>query len=268
MTTAITQKFLNLKEKGEKAFIPFVTAGDPDLPATVEIVLEMARSGADLVELGVPFSDPLADGPTIQRSSERALRHGYRMADILDAVRAIRRASDIPLVLFSYFNPIYQYGLEALARDARAAGIDGVLATDLTPEEGVEYRARLEDHGLDPVFLVAPTSESRRVERICSSCRGFVYLVSTTGVTGVRQALSDSIRPTLERIRRCSDLPVAVGFGISRPEHVREVWAVADAAVVGSAIVAAIGSSINTRRCVSEAGELCRWLTGRNHARA
>jgi tryptophan synthase alpha chain len=221
----------------------------------------LAENGCDLIELGIPFSDPLADGPTIQRASERALRHGYRLEDYLGAVRAIRAAGDVPLVLFSYFNPILQFGLEAFARSAAAAGVDGVLVTDMTPEEGDDYCRCLGRHGLDPIFLVAPTSTDERIGRILARCRGFVYLVSRTGVTGARESLSDSILPTLERIRRQSRLPVAVGFGISRPEHVRAVWEVADGAVVGSAIVAEIEKNIGSVDLISRVGAFCRRLT-------
>jgi len=260
MTGKIAETFQRLRSAGRKAFIPFVTAGDPDLETTVALVLEMERSGSHIVELGIPFSDPLADGPVIQRASERALRHGYRLADYLGAVREIRTRCAVPMVLFSYFNPILQYGLERLAGDAAAAGVDGVLVTDVTPEEGDEYCASMNRHGLDPIFLVAPTSGPERIARILSCCRGFVYVVSRTGVTGTRDRLSDSVLPTLARVRAQSELPVAVGFGISRPEHVRSVWEIADGAVVGSAIVAEIEKHANSPGMVTHVGALCRWL--------
>lgn len=262
MVRAIGRKFAELKNTGKKAFIPFITAGDPDLRTTIDVVLELERAGSDVIELGIPFSDPLADGPTIQRSSERALRHGYRLADYLEAVEKIRCQSRVPLLLFSYFNPILQYGMDNLARDARAAGVDGVLVTDMTPEEGEEYCACLEAHDLDPIFLAAPTSSAERVAIIAARSRGFVYLVSRTGVTGVREALSESILPTLRRIRSCTDLPVAVGFGISSPEQVRAVWQVADGAVVGSAIVAQMENHRDPRELAGRVGEFCRWLRG------
>lgn len=262
MTRAIAAKFAELKDRGQKAFIPFITAGDPDLETTIRLVSELERAGSHIVELGIPFSDPVADGPVIQRSSERALKHGYRFTDYLAAVKLIRRESEIPVILFSYFNPILQYGLERLAQDARSAGVDGVLVTDVTPEEGDEYCACLQRHELDPIFLVAPTSDDRRVEMIARCSRGFIYLVSRTGITGERENLSDSIAPTLKRVRKHSDLPVAVGFGISRPEHVREVWKVADGAVVGSAIVAQIEKQGQSRELPARIGAFCRWLTG------
>jgi tryptophan synthase alpha chain len=198
----------------------------------------------------------------IQRSSERALRHRYRLADHLSAVGEIRRRSQVPIVLFSYFNPILQYGLERLARDARAAGVDGVLATDMTPEEGEEYCALLEANGLDTIFLAAPTSGPERLGRIARASRGFVYLVSRTGVTGERESLSETIKPTLGRVREATRLPVAVGFGISSPEQVRAVWEIADGAVVGSAIVARIERETDRAAVPARIAEFCRWLTG------
>ena len=262
---AIERKFAELKERGKKAFIPFITAGDPDLETTIRLVPELERAGSHIVELGIPFSDPLADGPTIQRSSERALRNGYRLADYLEAVRRVRRETEIPVILFSYFNPILQYGLEKLARDACAAGVNGVLVTDMTPEEGDEYCAVLEANDLDAVFLAAPTSSPDRIAKIARRSRGFVYLISRTGVTGTREQLSETIAPTVERVRKHTVLPIAVGFGISRPEQVRAVWDLADGAVVGSAIVAQMESETNARELPRRLGDFCRWLTGSGH---
>jgi tryptophan synthase alpha chain len=263
MTGAIAETFRKLRDRGEKAFIPFVTAGDPDLGTTISLVPELARAGCDIVELGVPFSDPVADGPTIQRSSERALRHGCRLADILQAVREIRKCTAVPIVLFSYYNPLYQYGVENLARDAAAAGVDGVLATDLTPEESGAYRELLGAAELDTIFLAAPTSTEERLARIAASTRGFVYLVSRTGVTGARERLSDTVAPTLGLLRRHTSLPVAVGFGISRPEHVKAVWEIADGAVVGSAIVGMMENCGGREAVLARVSEFCAWLTGR-----
>ena len=262
MARAITRTFERLRSEGKKAFIPFITTGDPDLDTTVRIVLEMERAGAHLVELGIPFSDPLADGPVIQRASERTLRKGYRMADYLETARRIRLETSIPLILFSYFNPILRYGLEDFAHDARRAGIDGVLVTDVTPEEAGEYCFCLDRYDLDSIFLVAPTSSRARIEKICGCARGFVYLVSRTGVTGAQEKLSESILPTLNRVRETTALPVAVGFGISRPEQVRAVWDVADGAVVGSAIVGHIEREQGAPDLPARIGSFCRWLTG------
>jgi tryptophan synthase alpha chain len=260
MTRTIGKTFDLLKSKGQRAFIPFITAGDPDLDVTIRLVPELERSGSHIVELGIPFSDPLADGPTIQRSSERALRHGYRWVDYLSAVREIRKQTEIPLILFSYFNPILQYGLEDLARDARLAGIDGILTTDMTPEESGEYCACLERHDLDAIFLVAPTSSLERVRKIAHCCKGFIYAVSRTGVTGMQDQLSGSLIPMLERVRQVCLLPVAVGFGICRPEHVRAVWQVADGAVVGSAIVSEMESQRDIKELPRHIAAFCRWL--------
>jgi len=265
---AIARTFADLHSSGKKAFIPFITSGDPDIQTTVRLVAELERAGSSIVELGIPFSDPLADGPTIQRSSERALRHGYRLADHLEAIREIRRNTGIPLVIFSYFNPILQYGVERFARDAHQAGANGVLITDLTPEESGEYRLCLDRSELDTIFLVAPTSTPERAALISSCCRGFVYIVSRTGVTGAQEKLSDSILSTVERVRLHARLPVAVGFGISRPEQVRSVWEIAEGAVVGSAIVSRIEKNRDSKDLVSDVSNFCRWLTGGNDGQA
>lgn len=215
----------------------YLTCGDPDLVATEALVLAAERAGADGIELGVPFSDPVADGPIIQRASERALQSGTTLDGILLLVSRLRTKSEIPLLLFSYYNPIFQRGLARFADEARAAGVDGVLAVDLTPEEADAYVKALRSAGLDTVFLAAPTSTDGRLERIAACASGFIYIVSRTGVTGPRAALSEEIAAVIARVRRVSALPVAVGFGISRPEHVRELAGLADGAVVGSAVV-------------------------------
>lgn len=256
----ISQKFQELKIENRKAFIPFIVAGDPDLETTIRLVPELERAGSHVVELGIPFSDPVADGPTIQRAGARALRHQYGFKDYLQAVRAIRQVSEIPLLLFSYFNPIFRYGLDPLARDAHAAGIDGILVTDITPEEGDEYCACTEANELDCVFLVAPTSNDERIARIAARSRGFIYIVSRTGVTGAQQDLSNMVAPTIARVRSQTQIPVAVGFGISRPEHVRAVWEVADGAVVGSAIVSEMEKISNPKEIPSHVAKFCRWL--------
>ena len=262
MDRAISKTFQRLARRNQKAFIPFITAGDPDLETTIRLVFELERAGSHIVELGIPFSDPVADGPTIQRSSERALHHGYKFSDYLAAVRAVRQQTAMPLVLFSYFNPILQYGLDRLAHDAREAGVDGILVTDMIPEEGAEYCACMERNELDTVFLAAPTSDAGRIDRIVECCRGFVYVVSRTGVTGARDSLSDAVIPTLTRVRARTRLPIAVGFGISRPEQVRAVWDVAEASVVGSAIVAEIEKNAGETDLPSRIGAFCRWLLG------
>lgn len=261
-TRRIGKMFDRLRARGEKAFIPFIMAGDPDLETTVRLVPELERAGSHIVELGVPFSDPVADGPVIQRAGMRALRHGYALGDYLGAIAEIRKVSDIPLILFSYLNPVLQYGLERLAREARAAGGDGALITDITPEEGDEYRECMRRHELDCVFLAAPTSGPERVRRIAECSTGFIYVVSRAGVTGARRELSGTVRPTVERVRAHTALPIAVGFGISAPEQVRSVWEIADGAVVGSAIVAEMEKGGDAAGFPARVGAFCRWLSG------
>src|SRR5215813_6326275 len=236
----ISQTLEDLKCQGQKAFIPFITAGDPDLNTSGKLIVELARVGAGIVELGVPFTDPMADGPVIQRASERALRHRFGLHDILETICAVRQQTDIPIVLFSYFNPLLQYGLEKLAGEAERARVDGVLVTDLAPEEAGRFAAIMRAHEIDLIFLVAPTSTDERLQMIAERASGFIYAVSRAGVTGTREQMSAEAEKLVGRVRKFSQLPVAVGFGISKPEHVQDVWRYADAAVVGSAIVAKI----------------------------
>jgi tryptophan synthase alpha chain len=235
--TRIGSAFAELRARGQKGLVAFVTAGDPSLERTGEIALEMEKGGVDVLELGVPFSDPLADGPVIQRASERALRAGATLADVLQLVRQIRRRSALPLVLFSYLNPLLRYGLARLAADAAEAGVDGVLVTDLPPEEAGEWVGVARAAALDTVFLASPTSPDDRLRRVAEASRGFVYAISRTGVTGEQERLSDDARPLLERLRRLTAEPVALGFGISTPGQAAEAAAAADAVVVGSALV-------------------------------
>ena len=236
----IAKRFADLRATGELGIVAYITAGDPTLDATCDFVLALAEAGADVIELGVPFSDPLADGPTIQRASERALKSGTTLAGVIALVRRIRQSSQVPLVLFSYFNPILQMGLEKFAAAAAEAGADGVLVTDLTPEESAEYRQILQAHHLDTIFLAAPTSTDERLVKIAACSSGFLYLISRTGVTGAKDALPDDLPALLRRARRFTQLPIAVGFGISLPGHVSVLGGLADAAVVGSALVSEI----------------------------
>src|SRR6202162_4600847 len=236
----IEKFFATLRAAGEMAMVAYITAGDPSLDATLEFVLALEEAGTDVIELGVPFSDPLADGPTIQRASERALKSGASLPKILELVCRIRRSSQIPLVLFSYYNPILQMGLETFASAASASGVDGVLATDLSPEESLEYRRILATHHLDTIFLCAPTSTDDRLASIAKCSSGFLYLVSRTGVTGAKDTLPDDLPALLRRVRNFTTLPIAVGFGISLPGHVTLLGGLADAAVVGSSLVAEI----------------------------
>src|SRR6267143_6300592 len=238
--TRIGERFAQLRASGELGMVAYITAGDPSLDATLRFVLALAEAGADVIELGVPFSDPLADGPTIQRASERALKSGTTLAGVLDLVRRIRKSSQVPLVFFSYYNPILQMGLEKFASAAASAGADGVLATDLTPEESADYRRILAAHHLDTIFLGAPTSTDERLAKIAAVSSGFLYLISRTGVTGAKDALPDGLPALIRRARAVTQLPIAVGFGISLPGHVSVLGGLADAAVVGSALVSEI----------------------------
>ena len=240
LTTRIADRFRDLRAKNAKGLIVYLTAGDPNLDATGELLLALDRAGVDVIELGVPFSDPLADGPVIQRASERALRSGTTLRKILERFPSWRQTVRAPIILFSYFNPILQYGLENFAASAAQAGVDGALVVDLTPEEAENYVQAMRAQNLDTVFLASPTSTDARLERAAQLSTGFLYLISRTGVTGERSEMASSVRPLAERARRLTSLPLAIGFGISTAAQVREVQSHADAAVVGSAVVHAI----------------------------
>jgi len=235
--TRIGRLFDCLHRDGRKGLIAYLTAGDPSPDRTPALVEALVRGGADLIELGVPFSDPIADGPVIQRAGERALRAGTTLETVLDIAAEIRKRSEVPLLLFTYLNPVLRYGLDRLARDAAARGIDGCLLIDASVEEAQEYVAAMHRHGLDTVFLAAPTSTPRRLELMAQYSTGFVYLVSRTGVTGERETISSAVAPLIRAVRAVTDLPLAVGFGISRPEHVAELGSQVEAVVVGSAFV-------------------------------
>ena len=256
----IREKFRELKRSGRGGFIPFITTGDPDVGTTERLLIELANAGADIIELGVPFSDPVADGEVIQRASERALKNGVTVHDALMCARNVRQHTDVPVVLFSYFNPLLQFGQEQLAAAARKAGIDGILVTDLIPEEADSWTETLLRHRLDPIFLIAPTTSDKRLVRIAQQARGFIYAVSRAGVTGERDEMTRDAEALVKRVRSVSDLPVAVGFGISSPEQVRAVWRFADASVVGSAIVTRIEKLGNSPDLVKRVGEFARSL--------
>ncbi len=238
--TRIAALFERLKQEHRKALITYITAGDPTPEHTAGLVRALERGGADLIELGVPFSDPIADGPVIQRAGERALRAGTNLRRVLEIAREIRAGSEIPLLLFTYLNPVLRYGLERLATDAKAAGIDGVLLTDVSVEEAGEFTRTMQAAGLDTVFLAAPTSSPRRLKLIAEYSSGFVYLVSRLGVTGEQQSVSAAVAPLIEAMRAYTKLPLAVGFGVSRPEHVAELGRQAEGVVVGSALMSLI----------------------------
>jgi len=235
--TRIGRLFEDLRKTNRKGLIAFLTAGDPSPDRTPALVEALVRGGADLIELGVPFSDPIADGPVIQAAGERALKAGTTLARVLEIAAEIRETSEVPLLLFTYLNPVLRYGLERLAHDAAAAGIDGCLLTDASVEEAQEYVTAMHRHGLDTVFLAAPTSTERRLKLVAQYSTGFVYLVSRTGVTGERDSLSNAVAPLVAAVRAVTALPLAVGFGISKPEHVAELGRQVEAVVVGSAIV-------------------------------
>jgi tryptophan synthase alpha chain len=259
-STRISKRFAELRASGELGIVAYITAGDPSLDATLKFVLALAEAGADVIELGVPFSDPLADGPTIQRASERALKSGTTLTGVLNLVRSIRQSSQVPLVLFSYYNPILQMGLEKFASAAAAAGADGVLATDLTPEESADYRRILAADHLDTIFLGAPTSTDDRLAKIAACSSGFLYLISRTGVTGAKDALPDDLPSLLRRARAVTRLPIAVGFGISLPGHVSVLGGLADAAVIGSALVSEIEKARSADAAASALAEKIRPL--------
>lgn len=256
----IREVFERLKREGRRGFIPFITAGDPDVMTTRALVVELAGAGAGIIELGVPFSDPVADGPVIQRASERALREGAGIKEALYLVADARRETDAPIVLFSYFNPLMQFGVERLAAEASAAGVDGILVTDLVPEESEAFNALLSRHGLDQIFLVAPTTSDARLRMIAERASGFVYAVSRAGVTGERADISAEAETLVARVRGVTDLPVAVGFGISTREQVANVWRYADAAVVGSALVSEIEKQERSPELVALIGSFARSL--------
>jgi len=235
--TRIEKTFERLAKANSRGLIAYITAGDPSPSRTVELVLALEKGGADIIELGVPFSDPIADGPVIQRAGERALRAGTTLAKVLDILRDLRRSSQIPVIVFSYLNPVLRYGFKKFSRDAAGAGADGALMTDLNIEEAEPYLREMRSHQLDTVFLVSQTTPADRLRKLSQSSTGFVYLVSRAGVTGVQDSLSEHAITLIQRTRRVTSLPLAVGFGLSRPEHMAALAPYADAAVVGSAFM-------------------------------
>ena len=257
----IADAFTTLKRDGKKGFIPYITAGDPDLATTEQLLITLARH-ATLIELGVPFSDPMADGPVIQRASERALKNDFGLQDILDTAARARKQIETPIILFSYYNPLLQFGLKRVASAARDAGIDGVLVTDLTPEESGEFEAELRAHGLDMIFLIAPTSTDERLKLVAGHASGFIYAVSRAGVTGTRETVSAEAEKLVSRMRQVSSLPIAVGFGISNAAQVADVSRYADAVVVGSAIVAEMERLMGEPDVARQVGEFLDRITG------
>ena len=254
----IEETFAALKARGEKGLVAFVTAGDPTASKSREIILAIDDAGADIIELGIPFSDPMADGPTIQASSERALGRGMTMTKVFDLVRRVRKKSTVPIVLFGYYNPIFSYGVDRFARAARLAGADGVLVVDLPPEEGGELEAAMRGEGLDIIYLLTPTSDASRMKLVARHGTGFIYYVSLAGVTGARKKLTSNIDKAVRKVKRFTKLPVGVGFGISTPKQARAAAREADAVVVGSAIIDIIAKSGTSRNL---AGKVSRFVS-------
>ena len=258
-TSRIQEKFRQLQEQKAKGLVIYVTAGDPNLEATGSLLAAIAKGGADIIELGIPFSDPLADGPVIQRASERALAAGTSLRKVLQKLPEWKKNVQVPIVLFSYYNPILQYGLEDFARDASQAGADGVLAVDLSPEESEAYVETMRKWKLDTIFLAAPTSTDERLRRVTAVSTGFLYLIARAGVTGERSEMSASTLPLIERVRKITSLPLAVGFGLSSPQQIHAVQEQADAAVVGSAVVRTIEEHFPSRGAAAVENYV-RWL--------
>jgi tryptophan synthase alpha chain len=256
----IRDRFAELKRASRGGFIPFITAGDPDLVTTELLLVELAAAGADIIELGVPFSDPVADGAVIQRASERALRKGVTLSDALRCVSNVRQHVDVPIVLFSYLNPLLKFGKDRLAEEAKQTGVDAVLVTDLIPEEAGPWIEAFRDPGIDLIFLVAPTTSDERLTRIAQRASGFIYAVSRAGVTGARNEMSRDAESLVKRVRVVSNLPIAVGFGISTAEQVHQVWHFADAAVIGSALVRRVEELAGSPDLVARVGSFARSL--------
>ena len=256
----LASTFSRIRGNGHPGLVTYVTAGDPDLERSAGILRALDRAGADVLEVGVPFSDPLADGPVIQRATERALAAGTTLPRVLAMVEDVRRDVGAPIVIFSYANPVLRMGAGRFADCAQQAGVDGVLMLDLPIEEAGEFRGMMAERGIDTIFLLSPTTTDERIRTAAALGRGFLYAISRLGVTGARDRIADGAREMVQRIRRASDLPVAIGFGISKPEHVREVGQWADAAVVGSALVNVIAEAGHDARLADRVEEYVRWL--------
>jgi len=262
----IAQRFATLRTEGRGGFVAYLTGGDPDLAASARLVEALDRGGADVVELGVPFSDPLADGPTIQRGMERALASGTTLTSVLGLVDEVRDRVSAPIVLFSYANPILAYGRDRFVADAAAAGVDGLLVLDLPPEAMGDLHPALLDAGIDPIFLISPTSSAARIEQAARLGRGFLYGISRLGVTGMRTSIATSAGELASRVRGITDMPLVLGFGVSTPEHVAEFHRHADAAVVGSALVDIVGRHAGDPDLPRRLESMVRWLRGEGPA--
>ena len=256
----IDDRFTQLRKAGKTGLVTYVTAGDPDLARSAEIIKRLDQAGADVLEIGVPFSDPLADGPVIQRATERALASGTTLTNVLAMLKTLRPTISAPIVIFSYANPILRMGLDTFVTEAKAAGVDGVLTLDMPPEEGDTFRAAFGRAGIDTIFLLSPTTTAARIRRASELGSGFLYGISRLGVTGVRDTVDESARELAERVKSETRLPLALGFGISRPEHVRSIGQWADAAVVGSALVKVIAEHGQAPGLLDEVERYVRWL--------
>ncbi len=256
----IEQRFTALRQAGRTGLVTYITAGDPDLARSAEIIKRLDTAGADLLEIGVPFSDPLADGPVIQRATERALAAGVTLAQVLGMLKTLRPAISAPVVIFSYANPILRMGLDQFVTEAKAAGVDGVLTLDMPPEEGELFRTAFTSAGIDTIFLLSPTTTVERIRRAAALGSGFLYGISRLGVTGMRDTVDASARELASRVKAQTPMPLALGFGISRPEHVRAIGQCADAAVVGSALVNVIAEHGQSPALMDEVERYVRWL--------
>ncbi len=256
----IDKKFKELKKKRKKAFIAFIMAGDPSLTITKKLIFELEAKSVDIIELGVPFSDPLADGPTIQRSSERALKHKITLDSVSNLVKSIRFYTQIPIVFLTYYNLIHHYGLKEFIQKASSSGVDGVIIPDLPPEESKELRLIARKKRFSIIHLLAPTSSKERIKRIASASTGFIYYVSLTGTTGARKALPKEIPASLKRLKKMTKMPLCVGFGISTPEQVKSISKLADGVIVGSAIIKVIEKNIKNRNLVKKVGNFVKRL--------
>jgi tryptophan synthase alpha chain len=252
----IENTFKKLKQTGRKALIPYIMAGDPSLDATKQFVSELEEAGADIIELGVPFSDPLADGPVIQRAHERALQKGVTLKKVIALVKEIRQSSHIPLILMTYYNPVFKFGVETFIKEAADSGVDGVIIPDLIPDEAHDFISVARKHKIDTIFLLAPTSTLERIKRVVKVSTGFIYYVSITGITGAKLAIGDPMKDTLRSIKSNTNKPVAVGFGISNPEEAAEISKLADGVIVGSAIVRLIAEGKDIKDFVKKIKEM------------
>lgn len=258
----IAETFRRLRTERRPGLVTYTTAGDPDLPRSADVIRALDRAGADVLEVGVPFSDPLADGPVIQRATERALAAGTNLSGVLSMIERLRPGVSAPVVVFSYANPLLRFGVDAFARRAAAAGVDGVLALDLPIEEAGEFRQAMAASGIDTIFLLSPTTTDERIKRAAALGSGFLYGISRLGVTGARDRVSATAEAMVRRIRAHTTLPIALGFGISRPEHVAEVGRYADAAVVGSSLVSVIAEAGRDPSLPDRVEQYVRWLKG------